>query len=63
MAVFLTGDTHGDFSRLRREITPSMIDQETMPGTRINQLLRGYADQPELLNLAYELAVACRGGK
>ena len=52
-----------DDSRLRREITPSMIDQETMPGTRINQLLRGYADQPELLNLAYELAVACRGGK
>ena len=51
-----------DDSALRREITPAMIDQETRPGTRINQLLKGYADRPELLNLAYDLAVLCREG-
>lgn len=48
---------------LRRAITPAMIDQETMPGTRINQLLKHYAQQPELLDLAYELVLACKGGK
>ena len=41
----------------------AMIDQETMPGTRINQLLKHYAQQPELLDLAYELVLACKGGK
>lgn len=48
--------------KLRKEITPGMIGQETMEGSVINQLLNSYLDNPELLNLAYDLAISCKGG-
>lgn len=48
---------------LRKTITPELINQETLEGTAINQLLNGYIDDPELLDLAYALAQECLEGK
>lgn len=49
---------------LSPEITKSRIDKETLPGSIENKLLTGYleSNQPELLNLAFELICGCKGG-
>lgn len=44
---------------LHKEITSDMIDQETVIGTNINRLLHSYQDDPEVLNLAFDIAKAC----
>ena len=50
-------------SGLKAEITMDMIDTETVEGSLENKLLKGYADVPELLNLAYDLVTQCKEGK
>lgn len=50
-------------SNLRKEITAEMINKETLEGTLINQLLHKYADDMELLNLAYDLVDKCKYDK
>lgn len=50
-------------SDLQPEITAEMIDAETAEGTPENQLLKGYLDDPELLNLAFDLVRACKKGE
>lgn len=45
---------------LQKAITAELIDRETPEGSAINRLLHGYADNMELLNLAYALAQACK---
>lgn len=48
---------------LQKEITQEMIDAETLEGSVENKLLKMYAEEPEILNLAYELVRKCRGDK
>lgn len=48
---------------LRKAITPELINQTTLEGTAINQLLNGYVDEPDLLDLAYEVVLECREEK
>lgn len=48
---------------LKKTITPELINQETLEGTAINQLLNGYADDPELLDIAYAVVLECREEK
>lgn len=50
-------------SGMRAEITMDMIDAETVEGSLENDLLKRYADEPELLNLAYDLVIQCKEGK
>ncbi len=45
---------------LQKAITPELIGQETMEGSTLHRLLNSYADDMELLNLAYSLAQECR---
>lgn len=45
---------------LRKEITPQMVDQETVEGSVLHTLLTSYTDEPDLLNLAYDLVLACK---
>lgn len=47
---------------LRREITEEMIDRETMEGTLENRLLKRLSQEPELLNLAWDLIQQCEEG-
>lgn len=47
---------------LKREITGEMIEAETMEGSIERKLLQNYGDQPELLNLAYDLICECKKG-
>lgn len=49
-----------DDSMLRKEITPEMIDRETMKDSVINRLLHSYQEDTELLNLAYDMALSCK---
>lgn len=48
---------------LQKAITPELIDTETLDGTAVNRLLHSYADDVELLNLAYSLAQECKSDK
>ena len=49
---------------LQPEFTAEMIDAETAEGTPENALLKGYLENPELLNLAMDLVRSCKkGGK
>ena len=49
---------------LQPEFTAEMIDMETAEGTPENALLKGYLNNPELLNLAMDLVRNCKkGGK
>lgn len=48
---------------LQKEITQEMIDAETLEDSVENKLLKMYAEEPEILNLAYELVRKCRGDK
>lgn len=48
---------------LRKTITPELINEDTLEGTAINQLLSGYIDDPELLDLSYALMQECLEGK
>ncbi len=52
-----------DDAALHRQIDAAQIDQETLPGSLENRLLKGYLDDPDLLSLAYDLVQACREGK
>lgn len=47
---------------LQKAITPELIGQETMEGSTLYKLLNLYADDMELLNLAYSLAKECKSG-
>lgn len=47
-------------SGLRQEITPQMIDRETVPGSLLHRLLAGYGEDAELLDLAFGLMLACK---
>lgn len=47
---------------LRKEITPQMIDQEAVDGSLLNKLLHSYEGDMELLDLAYDLMLACKEG-
>lgn len=48
-------------SALQQEITPAMIEAETIADSIENRLLKLYIDRPDLLNLAYELVRECKG--
>lgn len=48
--------------KLRKEITPEMVNKETIEGSLLNQLLNSYLEDSELLNLAYDLAISCKEG-
>lgn len=48
---------------LRKTITPKTINEDTLEGTAINQLLNSYIDDLELLDLAYALTQECLEGK
>lgn len=48
--------------KLRKEITPEMVNKETIEGSILNQLLNSYLEDSELLNLAYDLAILCKIG-
>lgn len=45
---------------LQQEITKEKITKETLEGSIENQLLMKYLDNPELLNLAFELVKSCK---
>lgn len=45
---------------LQQEITREKIEKETLEGSIENQLLMKYLDNPELLNLAFELIKSCK---
>lgn len=45
---------------LQQEITREKIEKETLEGSIENQLLMKYLDNPELLNLAFELVKNCK---
>lgn len=45
---------------LQQEITREKIAKETLEGSLENQLLMKYLDEPELLNLAFELVKSCK---
>jgi len=48
-------------SALQQEITPEMIDAETIADSIENRLLKQYIERPDLLNLAYALVKECKG--
>ncbi len=48
---------------LKKQITPKMIDAETIEGTLENRLLKKYTDAPELLELAMDIVESCRKGE
>lgn len=48
--------------KLRKEITPEMVNKETIEGSMLNQLLNSYLEDSELLNLAYDLVISCKEG-
>ena len=48
---------------LQPEFTAEMIDAETTEGTPENTLLKGYLNNPELLNLAMDLVRSCKKGE
>lgn len=48
-------------SALQPEITPAMIEAEAIADSIENRLLKLYIEQPDLLNLAYELVKECKG--
>lgn len=47
-------------SKLQAEITRDKISKETLEGAIENQLLMKYLDEPEILNLAFELVKECK---
>lgn len=47
-------------NELKAEITAEMIDNETNKGSIENELLKKYIDEPEVLNLAFDLIKKCK---
>lgn len=45
---------------LKAEITAEMIDNETNKGSIENELLKKYIDEPDILNLAFDLIKKCK---